>query len=195
LAELSDADVLRILELIDRSSFDYVQLTLGDLRLTVSKEGPPLEAVADRSAPAQAASAPSVAPALPAATAVPAPVAPAPAPAAAPAPAVPAASATSAASATGGTSASGAGALLPVPSPMVGTFYRAPEPTAPPFVEVGGSVRADSTLGLVEAMKVFTSVLAGVDGTVAEILVENAQFVEYGQTLILIRPSGVPAAG
>ncbi len=71
---------------------------------------------------------------------------------------------------------------------MVGTFYRAPAPDAPPFVEVGASVEADTTLGLVEAMKVFTSVLAGVRGVVVQILVDNAQFVEYEQPLFLIRP-------
>jgi acetyl-CoA carboxylase biotin carboxyl carrier protein len=73
---------------------------------------------------------------------------------------------------------------------MVGTFYVAPAPDAPPFVEVGGAVQADTTVGLVEAMKVFTGVLAGASGVIAERLVENAQFVEYGQPLFLVRPEG-----
>jgi biotin carboxyl carrier protein len=73
---------------------------------------------------------------------------------------------------------------------MVGTFYIAPAPDAPPFVQVGGTVNADTTVGLVEAMKVFTSVMAGASGVVVERLVDNAQFVEYGQALFLIRPEG-----
>ena len=59
-----------------------------------------------------------------------------------------------------------------------------------PFVQVGGTVHADTTVGLVEAMKVFTSVMAGTSGVVVERLVDNAQFVEYGQALFLIRPEG-----
>ena len=80
------------------------------------------------------------------------------------------------------------GELVPVPSPMVGTFYVAPAPDAPPFVEIGAAVQDDTTVGLVEAMKVFTGVLAGTRGVIAERLVENAQFVEYGQPLFLIQP-------
>ena len=64
----------------------------------------------------------------------------------------------------------------------------APAPDAPPFVEVGSRVEEETTLGLVEAMKVFTSVLAGARGVVVDILAENAQFVEYGQPLVLVRP-------
>ena len=71
---------------------------------------------------------------------------------------------------------------------MVGTFYRAPDPTAPPFVEVGSAVEPETTMALVEAMKVFTGVLAGVRGTVVAVLAENAQFVEYGQPLFRVRP-------
>ena len=179
MAELSDADILRILELVDQSSFDYFQLTLGDLHLTVSKTGLPPTTAAPQSAgpPPPASAAPAAAaPAVPAPTPTAAPLTPS-APAIAPSAATPA-------PATGSATAG----LVPVPSPMVGTFYVAPAPDAPPFVELGARVEADVTVGLVEAMKVFTSVLAGTPGVIAERLVENAQFVEYGQPLFLVRP-------
>jgi acetyl-CoA carboxylase biotin carboxyl carrier protein len=71
---------------------------------------------------------------------------------------------------------------------MVGTFYRSPEPGAPPFVEPGSRVEADTILCIIEVMKLMNSVTAGVAGVVAHVFVENAQMVEYGQPLIAIRP-------
>ena len=79
---------------------------------------------------------------------------------------------------------------MPVYAPMVGTFYAAPEPSAPPFTEVGARVDEDATVGLIEVMKVFNSIRAGANGVIEQILVQNAQFVEYGQALFLIRPDG-----
>jgi biotin carboxyl carrier protein len=72
-----------------------------------------------------------------------------------------------------------------------GTFYRAPTPGADAFCKVGDRVRADTTVGLIEVMKLFTSVQAGVAGTVLRIVPENAALVEAGQPLVLIRPEGV----
>ena len=69
---------------------------------------------------------------------------------------------------------------------MLGTFYRAPAPGEPPFVEVGDKVGADDTVCLMEVMKLFNSVKAGVAGTVVKIAAENGSMVEHGQTLILI---------
>jgi len=71
-------------------------------------------------------------------------------------------------------------------SPMVGTFYRAPSPAAPPFVEVGQQVSKGQTLCIIEAMKLLNEIESDVSGTVKAILVENGQPVEYGQTLFLI---------
>ena len=71
-------------------------------------------------------------------------------------------------------------------SPMVGTFYRAPSPGAPPFVEVGQSVSKGQTLCIIEAMKLLNEIESDVSGTVKAILVENGQPVEYGQPLFLI---------
>lgn len=79
--------------------------------------------------------------------------------------------------------------LVAVVSPMVGTFYAAPRPDAPPFTTVGASVSADTTLCMVEAMKVFNEIKAETSGTIAKVLVQSGQAVEYGQKLFLVRPS------
>ena len=71
-------------------------------------------------------------------------------------------------------------------SPMVGTFYRAPSPGAPPFVEIGQSVSKGQTLCIIEAMKLLNEIESDVAGTVKAILVENGQPVEYGQALFII---------
>ena len=74
-------------------------------------------------------------------------------------------------------------------SPMVGTFYRAPQPGAPPFVEVDQAVKPDSVVGIIEVMKLMNSITAGVHGTVERILVGDASPVEAGQPIIVIRPN------
>ena len=78
-----------------------------------------------------------------------------------------------------------------VTAPVVGVFYRAPEPGAPPFVEVGSHVDEGTTIGLVEVMKMFNSVTAPVHGEVVELLVDNEDFVEFGQPLIVLQPKAV----
>jgi acetyl-CoA carboxylase biotin carboxyl carrier protein len=71
---------------------------------------------------------------------------------------------------------------------MLGTFYRAPAPGEKPFVEVGQRVRADDTVCMIEVMKLFNSIRAGVDGEVVKILAENGGLVEFDQALIFIMP-------
>ncbi len=73
-----------------------------------------------------------------------------------------------------------------------GTFYRSPSPTAEPFVAVGDRVRAADTVGLIEVMKLFTSIVAGSDGEVVEILVDNGAPVQAGDVLMRLRPAGDP---
>jgi acetyl-CoA carboxylase biotin carboxyl carrier protein len=75
-----------------------------------------------------------------------------------------------------------------VSSPFVGTFYRAPSPDSTPFVEVGTSVKKGQTLCIVEAMKLMNEIEAESDGTVAEIFVQNATAVEFGEPLFRIVP-------
>ncbi len=91
------------------------------------------------------------------------------APAAAPAPAVPAAG------------------IEHISSPMVGTFYRAPSPDAPPYVEVGQEVDPETVVCIIEAMKVMNEIKAEMTGVIAEILAENAKPVEFGQKLFAVR--------
>ncbi len=81
----------------------------------------------------------------------------------------------------------GPGALIT--SPFVGTFYRAPSPEAPSFVEVGKTVRKGQVVCIVEAMKLMNEIEAEADGKVEEILVKNGEHVEYGQPLIRLTPS------
>jgi acetyl-CoA carboxylase biotin carboxyl carrier protein len=77
--------------------------------------------------------------------------------------------------------------LCAVRAPLLGTFYRAPRPGAPPFVEVGSHVDADTVVGIIETMKLMNSVSAGVRGTVAEILVADAQFAAQDSALMRVR--------
>jgi acetyl-CoA carboxylase biotin carboxyl carrier protein len=74
----------------------------------------------------------------------------------------------------------------PIPSPMVGTFYRSPSPDAPPFIQIGSVVNPDTVVCILEAMKVMNEIKAGISGKVTEILVENAQAVEFGQPLFRV---------
>lgn len=106
---------------------------------------------------------PATAP-VPAAPAAPAPVA---------APAAPAAPAVS-------------GNRTTVDAPIVGTFYRSPSPDAPAFVKVGDTVSADTTVCIIEAMKVMNEIKAEKSGVIKEILVENGQPVEYGQPVFVL---------
>jgi acetyl-CoA carboxylase biotin carboxyl carrier protein len=170
--DLTEDDVLQILNLIDKSSFDFLQLELGDLKLTVSKVGNPPSVSVEKSvrSPQTAASE--------------GPNEPGPV------------SKTIAGGRVGDRletepkDAVDTDGLVAIPAPMLGTFYVAPAPGAPPFVDPGSSVDEDTTVGLIEVMKVFSSVKAGVRGVITGILVENGQFVEYGQRLFLVRPDG-----
>ena len=160
--ELTEDDVLHILKLIDESKFDYFQLEVGKLKITVSK-GEPIPLI---SAPQNT----SVAPA---------PVAAAPKPASSPGVA-PAAQAAKPVAIPEG--------MLPITAPLLGTFYVAPEPGAAPFVKVGQQITEDTTVGLIEVMKVFNSVRATVAGTIVEVVAQNGQFIEFGQTLFIVKP-------
>ena len=115
-------------------------------------------------------------------SAAPAPVAPpvhAPAPPPAPGPAHPGTQAS--------TEASQDQDLHIIPSPIVGTFYRSPSPTAEPFVKIGTNVEADSVVCIIEAMKLMNEIQAEAAGEVVKIYVENGQPVEYGQPLFGIK--------
>ena len=177
LTEEDVVQVLRLLEALERSPFDYLQLDVGELKLTIGKGEP--GAAAQPSAEAkldQGANKPP--PALPAAESR----APAPSPDA-PAAAVASPIRNDAPEDT-----------MKIEAPIVGRFYCQPEPGARPYVSIGMQVDENTTVGLIEVMKVYHAVTAGVRGVVAEICVKNAEFVEYGQTLFRVRPLAVGAA-
>jgi len=79
--------------------------------------------------------------------------------------------------------------MLAIRAPMLGTFYRSPAPGEAPFVEIGQQVNADDTVCLIEVMKLFNSIQAGVAGKIAEIRADNASLVEYGEVMIVIEPA------
>ena len=163
-----DLDFLRgLIAAVDQSGIDSLEIHRAGTRIRIAKTPPPAAVAAPHVAPATVIpAAPSVPVASAAAAAAPAAVEPAPA---AEAPAK---------------------NLIEVKSPMVGTFYRAPAPEAPPYVEVGSQVTKGQTLCILEAMKLMNELESEVDGIVREILVENAEPVEYGQVLFRIEPAG-----
>jgi acetyl-CoA carboxylase biotin carboxyl carrier protein len=83
-----------------------------------------------------------------------------------------------------------ASGLLEIKSPMVGTFYSASSPDADPFVKVGSRVAPDTAVCIIEAMKVFNEIQAGVAGVIRAIAVENGAPVEYGQVIYRVDPNG-----
>lgn len=154
-------DIEQILRIVDRLSDVEVRIEYGDLKLHVRKFSD--------AAPGGALSAPLDQPVQP--RSEPAPTtAPAQAPAGASAPEV----------APEGTVA--------VRAPMLGRFFRAPSPSDPAFVEIGKRVKAEDPICLIEVMKLFTTVNAGVNGKIVAISTKNGEMVEHGQLLFLIQP-------
>ena len=102
------------------------------------------------------------------------------------APVAPVAAVAAAPAAAAANSADAASHPGAVTSPMVGTVYVAPEPDAPSFIEVGGTVKKGQTLLIVEAMKVMNPITAPTDGKITQIMVQNGQPVEFGEVLVVI---------
>lgn len=75
-----------------------------------------------------------------------------------------------------------------IKAPMVGTFYRAPSPEAPPYVEIGQTIQSGQVICIIEAMKLMNEIKSEINGRVMEILVDNAEPVEFGQPMLLIEP-------
>jgi acetyl-CoA carboxylase biotin carboxyl carrier protein len=122
----------------------------------------------------------SAAPVAPVAVPMPVALAPAPAPAAG----------EQARLEAGARSAAPAAHLKEIRSPMVGTFYKAPEPGADPYIKVGNRVTAGQTVCIIEAMKIMNEIEAEITGVVREISVEDSQPVEFGQVLFRVDPNG-----
>lgn len=160
--DLTSEDVRDILQLLDGLPYRELTLETASFRLSLrrSADGGWTQATEVLAGP-QVAAEPPAAPA------------PAPAP-----------------DGAGAAADAAADGLVDVRAPLLGTFYRAPRPGAPPFVTVGSDVEPDTVVCIIETMKLMNSVTAGVTGTVAEILAENAQFAGKGAVLMRVRPAG-----
>lgn len=150
-------EIRKLVRLVESANISTLEIEEAGLQIRIEKQAGPVLASAPLvySAPAaQPAAAPAVSPAAD------------PAPAASPvaAPAVPA-------------------NLIEIRSPMVGTFYRTPSPDAPPFVQVGDTVKAGQTLCILEAMKIMNEIESEGAGRVVEILIETGQPVQFDQVM------------
>ncbi len=167
---LTEREVQRIvglIEALERSSFDGLEVEIDGLKLTLGRGGTAGSSAASLSPNVRLPSQSAAPPAKTAAPQAAPPTAPAKAPAAKPQ----------------GAAQPGA---LEVRAPLRGIFYGRADPSSPPFVTLGAKVSAISTIGLVEVMKVFNAVPAGHEGEVVEICAEDGQAVEAGQVLLRI---------
>ena len=160
---LNESEILRILDLFDQSDWNEIRLQSGDIKLAVSKTG--LLSGFERS---PAASSPAPTPASIPSTPAQAPTASSPTAPAAEAPDP---------------------GWIAVKAPLLGTFYAAPKPGAPPFVTVGQSVKAEDTVCILEVMKLMNHVKAGIAGTIARIDARNGDLSEFDQVLMYIDPA------
>ncbi len=169
MAMMDLSELKQILEMVREHDLTELEIEQDGVKVRVRKDGLPA-AVPSAQPPPVASPQPSVAAAAPGSVQAPAvPVAvPAP-PATAPAP-VP-----------------DAVELAVVKSPIVGTFYRAPEPGAPPFVDVGARVRKGQVLCIIEAMKLMNEIESEYQGEIVTVYVENGQPVQFGERLFAIR--------
>ncbi len=171
---LTDEEVRQIgliVEALEKSTFDFLQLEFGDVKLSIGRGNAPV------STPIAAAPGQPVAMALaaPPVTASESAIAPAAAPA------VPEIASAEEEAVDDGT--------IEIVAPLLGRFFAQPEPGAPPFVTVGTHVTADTTVGLIEVMKTYNAVPAGVAGVITKVCVQDAQLVEYRQILFRVRPT------
>ncbi len=172
---LSDHEVRQIMALVDtldRSNFDYLQVDVGAVKVTLGKGALPAPAGS------LAVGAPLAGPAASSA---------APAPAVAPAP-VPAPSLGAPAPAAATAAAAVPASWQPITATTMGRFYSRPDPNSAPFVQVGARIGAEDTVCLIEVMKLFNAITAGVEGTVMRVCVEDADVVEFGQVLFYVQP-------
>lgn len=158
-------EIQALIKFVSINAVDEVEISRKDFKLLIRKN--PAQVVGTVSAPAQVVSMSTPQAAISAA----APVAAAPV-----APAAPAAEPK-------------ADNLLTIKSPMVGTFYRMPNPESPSFVNVGDEVKAGKVVCIIEAMKLFNEIESEVSGKIVKVLVENASPVEYDQPLFLVEPA------
>ena len=168
---MDNKELKELMEFISQSNFAEFEMERDGFKLKLTKE----IAFAKEHAPMAVAALPAIQQAYP-------PILPAASPAAS-------ASAAAAAGAAGAASSAGSD-VFQVTSPMVGTFYRAPNPNAPPFVQVGDIVKKGQVICIIEAMKLMNEIESEVAGEVLESPVSNGQPVEYGEVLYRLRLTG-----
>ncbi len=171
--DLTEDDVIQIIRYLDESNFNELRLQIGDLRIVVNKSG----SVASLPEVDQPVTAGEPPPDHPPQTA--------PQPAEEPSPANEPAPEEMPPTEHG---AADGGQRITIASPMLGTFYRASAPGEPPFVEVGTVVEQDTTVCIIEVMKLFTTIKAETRGRITRVSVEDGQLVEYGQVLFQLEP-------
>lgn len=159
-------EIAEILKIIDASSCDELVIETGDMKLLVRRGSAAAASATTHDEPGLRE--PAV-----------------------PEPAVPMAAApsTTAPSVASAQKPATAPHQIEIVAPMIGTFYRAPSPDAPPFVEIGSMVRKGQPLCLIEVMKLFTTIGSEHDGRIVRIGAENAELVEFGRTLFVIEPA------
>lgn len=171
------SEIKDLVKLIDQTAIHELEIEKDGFRLAIRKTGQ-AETATVLPAPVQTA------PMVPMPAAVPAPP-PAASVSSVPAPPPPAAQAPEPAAAPAESSEK----LHTITSPMVGTFYAAPSPTSPPYVQKGDKVTPKTVVCIVEAMKLMNEIEAEVSGEIVDVLVENGQLVEFGQPLFLVKLS------
>ncbi|MTI40149.1 acetyl-CoA carboxylase biotin carboxyl carrier protein [Fulvivirga lutimaris] len=156
-------EIRDLIDFISATGLNEVKIETEELKLSIKREPDVQNRIVEA----------SVAPAAPApVAAAPAPATPAPASAPAPAAEAPASS-----------------QYVEVKSPMIGTFYRSPNPDSPSFVNVGDKIEKGQPVCIIEAMKLFNEIESEVSGTIVKVVAENASPVEYDQVLFLVDPS------
>lgn len=166
---LTQDEILEILRVVEKSEFDEFHLDMPDLKISVGKKGLCLSPQ-PLNQPNPAASQEALAPQQPGMDS--------PSPAEAQDKQSQAVLAESA----------GEEGRYAIKAPVLGIFYRSPKPGTPPFVEVGQVVKEDDIVCIIEVMKLFNSVKAGMNGRVVEICAENTEMVEFDQTLFVLEP-------
>lgn len=166
-----------LIETLDRSTLDFLQVDAAGVKITISKSGAGLGNASTTLPAGAAASAPALAPT----------------PTALPQPNPPQAVATPSATPVAPGSSVQDGTVI-IPAPLMGRFYPLPEPGAAPFVMIGSAVEEDTVVGLIEVMKLFNTVHAGVRGTITEICAPAGEFLEYGTPLFRVRPAAADAS-
>jgi acetyl-CoA carboxylase biotin carboxyl carrier protein len=158
---ITQEDVLQILKMVEASNMDELHLETGDLKLILIRKNPRTERREESADLVSELRQPAFAP-------------------------EPVSVADTQVDKASASSVDQTEGLIPIQSPMLGTFYRAPKPGAPPFVKVGQWVSEEDTVCIIEVMKLFSTIKSGVRGRVVRICAEDAQMVEFHQPLFWV---------